>query len=798
MNKKLLIFLMLGLFMFSFANVSAFDLGNGLVAQYKLNDNTTSNLVRDTLGVYNGTLYNGLNSYTSENSITGKINQAVGFDGVDDYVNREPLTAISINSPFTISTWIKTNTTGKTIIGNTLASDNRFHLRMTSDLRILSNFYNGSNVIFRGTSAGSIQPNTWTLITYVYNGDGTTRNIYVNGVLDNGNTLSATPRTTEKFIIGARSSGDGEFFNGSIDDVRIYNRTLTENEILAIYNQGLGTENIVGLRIVNGTGTQNYGSLAQNHTIGVEIGTKYLSNKWINYNGTNRTITGSVASFTLVKDLYNATIYANDTAGNVQSQVVSWNYKVFENSRSFTTSIVETSLDTFSINVTANVSLTNVFLNYNGTEYSTTQIGGVYSRQLTIPPVTTQTNVPVFWRFSYAGTNITSYESNQTISKLVFQLCNTTVNQTLVNFTTKSATNPFPVVNSTFKSSWSLSASLGATPTDFTYEDLNENKSSYAFCTDTNTTTLYVDAEIEYDASVYALNFYYLNDANLTATSPQNISLYLLNDSLATTTVLRVEDITQRPYEDYTVQVQLYDVGTGTFYLVGMARTDFKGEDILYLNWYDSIYRFIVLDTSGNVVKNTGQTKITASPTIIEIDTATTFSYDKFQGFLYNLYYENSTSNFVLTFTKPSGEVDQACLRVYKQDPLNTTLICNTCETSASATLFCNIGNSGEGQYIAAFYATGSLSLIDWLSQYIGGRFQETIYSLLGNEDASFYAFLFAGLITVSLFINAVFGVVALIIGIIGASAIGFTAIQWGQMTVIIIIGGFIIWLLKR
>jgi hypothetical protein len=229
-----------------------------------------------------------------------------------------------------------------------------------------------------------------------------------------------------------------------------------------------------------------------------------------------------------------------------------------------------------------------------------------------------------------------------------------------------------------------------------------------------------------------------------------------------------------------------------------MATTDYKGEDVIYLNWYDTLYKFIVLDADGNVVKTTGTTRITGTPTVIEISSDIDFVYDKFENFVYTLYYENTTNNFVLTYTMPSGEVDSACLRVYKEDSLNQTLICDTCETSSSATVFCNIASHGNGKYVAVFYALGSHKLIDWMSQYIGGYFQETIFTALGNDDASFYAFLFAAIITVSLFVSAVFGIIALLIGLIGASALGFTAIQWGEMMGIIIVGGVVIWFLKK
>lgn len=546
----------------------------------------------------------------------------------------------------------------------------------------------------------------------------------------------------------------------------------------------------------------NYGAVNGSLQLNFTTSDSNLDDVWYNYNGTNVSVTPvngtpTLANITL-NSKKNVTIYANDTAGNLNATTFSWDYYVFENSRSFTTPIVETTLDTFTINVTANTSLTSVYLNWNGTEYTASGSGGVYTKQLTIPAVSATETIPVYWRFDYAGTNISSSITNQVVNKLIFQLCNATVNQTLINFTTRSAENPFPLVNSSFKSNWMLSASLGATPTTYNYEDLVIDNSSYAFCTNTNTTTFYVSAEIEYAGSGYATNFYYLNGAELIANNTQNISLYLLNDSKATTTVLRVEDTAQKPFEDYTVQIQSYDVGTGTFYTVGMATTDYKGEDVVYLNWYDTLYKFIVLDSTGTVVKTTGTTKVTGTPTIIEITTDIEFVYDKFENFVYTLYYDNTTNNFVLTYTMPSGEVDSACLRVYKEDSLNQTLICDTCETSSSATVFCNIAAYGNGRFTAVFYALGSHKLIDWIDTYIGGRFQEQVYAALGNEDASFYAFLFAGIVTVALFVNAVFGIIALLIGLIGASALGFTAIQWSEMMGVIIVGGFIIWIIKR
>lgn len=625
----------------------------------------------------------------------------------------------------------------------------------------------------------------------------TTRFIWFsNGTLAATNTTTGLSGTTSTNVFTSALSSSTYIWNQRYCDsdgacgFALSNYTFTTDLTAPTITLNYPTS-LINYGAINGTLDLNFTTTDTN-----------LQSCWYNYNGTNMSATctsGVISANSIILNTNKSVIvYANDTAGNLNATTFSWDYKVFENSRTITTPTVETTLETFTINVTASVSLTSVYLNWNGTEYSATSSGGgVYTKTLTIPAVSTTETTPVYWRFDYSGTNISSSTTNQVINKLTFQLCNATVNNTLISFTTKSATNPFPLANTSFKSSWSIAASEGATPTTITYEDLIEDNSTYSFCTNTNT-TFFVDAEIEYDASAFALNFYYLADANITTSSPQNITLYLLNNSLATTTVLKVVDRAQQPLTGYSIQIQFYDVGTGTFYLVGMAKTDYKGEDVAYLNWYDSMYKFLVYDTANQLVKNTDTTKITATPTTIGITSNTTFTYDKFEGFNYLLYFDNSTNNFVLTYSKPSGEVDQACLRVYKQDSTNSTLICNQCETSASATVFCNIGTYGNGTYTAAFYATGSLKLIDWLTQYIGGTFQETIYNLLGNEDVSFYAFLFATLITVALFVNAVFGIIALLIGLVVASVIGFTAIQWTEMMGIIIIGGFIVWLMKR
>jgi len=82
------------------------------------------------------------------------------------------------------------------------------------------------------------QLNVWYHVAGVYDAAARTLDIYVNGVRDNGVLLGTVPasqvNSSVNVNIGRRSGGF--YFNGVIDEVRIYNRALTGPEIQADMN----------------------------------------------------------------------------------------------------------------------------------------------------------------------------------------------------------------------------------------------------------------------------------------------------------------------------------------------------------------------------------------------------------------------------------------------------------------------------------------------------------------------------------------------------------------------------------
>lgn len=87
----------------------------------------------------------------------------------------------------------------------------------------------GGNYI--GADTRGITVGNWYHIACTY--DGTSASIYVDGELQNSVSMSGLLRvSTQHILIGANpTSPPSSFFNGSIDDIRIWNRALSASEI---------------------------------------------------------------------------------------------------------------------------------------------------------------------------------------------------------------------------------------------------------------------------------------------------------------------------------------------------------------------------------------------------------------------------------------------------------------------------------------------------------------------------------------------------------------------------------------
>src|SRR6266571_5013276 len=208
----------------------------GLVAHWKLDDGAGTSAADASGNGYTGTLVNGP-VWT-----TGTINGALDFDGSNDYVNLPNVP--SVVAPYSVSLWFYPQVLpgGSQQVLLSLKGSNvypRFELYSNNELLI----YAGAEKYRYGArvfSAGDL--NKWWHVVFVIDSSSslTGWKIYLNGVDDSGTTGANSGTYFDPSSPGKMGSSDGSslFFNGLIDQVRIYNRALSTAEVTSLYNEG--------------------------------------------------------------------------------------------------------------------------------------------------------------------------------------------------------------------------------------------------------------------------------------------------------------------------------------------------------------------------------------------------------------------------------------------------------------------------------------------------------------------------------------------------------------------------------
>jgi len=210
------------------------------------------------------------------------LGEALSFNGVDKYVQVADNASLKGMTNLTLEAWIKPNSYPQYagIIGKWTYS--------TTMQYILGYFSNGNLTFWVGhdTTTDSItmlQPplGVWTHIVAVFTG-GSRLEVFYNGTSQGfkPTTLASIGVGLEPLYIGKY---DGYFFNGTIDEVRIYNRTLSAAEVSGHYNNGIGqygrpeTGLVAGWHFDEGGSTATAGDYSGNNNNGTVYGTP----KWV-------------------------------------------------------------------------------------------------------------------------------------------------------------------------------------------------------------------------------------------------------------------------------------------------------------------------------------------------------------------------------------------------------------------------------------------------------------------------------------------------------------------------------------
>ncbi len=200
---------------------------NGLVAYYPFNGNAN-----DASG-------NSNNATTVQATLTtdrfNNPNQAYNFDGVSSYIGFTNVPTTQVDN-WTMTAWVKPASLNQEGSVVELGYDDGYAANGYS-FDVMGNATVGNQLYAVFGNVGVLpggftftSTNQWYQIAMLRNSGVTT--YYVNGVATS-NSTAATPYTPTSFRIG--SATGVRFFNGAIDDVRIYNRALASNEVATLY-----------------------------------------------------------------------------------------------------------------------------------------------------------------------------------------------------------------------------------------------------------------------------------------------------------------------------------------------------------------------------------------------------------------------------------------------------------------------------------------------------------------------------------------------------------------------------------
>ncbi len=214
----------------------------GLVGYWSFND-ATSTSATDFSGRGNiGTLINMDHPGTATSGWgSGKFGTGLIFDGLGDYVTMNGVANDVTETSFTFSVWIKSGWTGAfdTVLAiNTAGLGNQTQIFIDNTLTV--RVYDGTQDATELSSSGSVVDGKWHHV--VYSRSGATGTLYVDGVSQGTHNSSDTFTGTDLWSLGQEFDAGptaSDFFLGSMDEVRIYNRPLSQADVTVLYNTGL-------------------------------------------------------------------------------------------------------------------------------------------------------------------------------------------------------------------------------------------------------------------------------------------------------------------------------------------------------------------------------------------------------------------------------------------------------------------------------------------------------------------------------------------------------------------------------
>lgn len=280
-NNFFILLLIVGFATIMTAQVPSYVPTNGLVGYWPFNGNANDVSTNANNGTVNGA--------TLTTDRFGNLNSAYSFDGVNNLISVPNSSSLNLTSSATFSLWVKVNQLNfdsgsndysarlidKSIVNTTNGYLIDYNHRITSSNTNYPNQCTNGSSRVRNITGNSIMLTdcysnylNWSYIVVAFNlGEVKT---YINGMLNSTFTSNTTSisTTTLPLIFGHQTSGNSNVLNGKLDDIGIWNRALTADEISNLYNANICYQSVtVTDTLVINVGILGYNPVTYNNSI---------------------------------------------------------------------------------------------------------------------------------------------------------------------------------------------------------------------------------------------------------------------------------------------------------------------------------------------------------------------------------------------------------------------------------------------------------------------------------------------------------------------------------------------------
>ena len=174
--------------------------------------------------------------------VAGAVDQAMQFPGVSTYVDCGNNASLNLTEAVTITAWIKMDFTGedRKIAGNQDGTAGGYKMGLYTNNKVEFEIRTSANAatLNRSTTGGTtLEQGVWYHVAAAYS-KGQYIRTYVYGNLDRELlTTAVLGSSTGTFKLGRGESATSYFWLGAMDDVQVYNRVLSQEEILWVMGQ---------------------------------------------------------------------------------------------------------------------------------------------------------------------------------------------------------------------------------------------------------------------------------------------------------------------------------------------------------------------------------------------------------------------------------------------------------------------------------------------------------------------------------------------------------------------------------